>query len=80
MFLLDPAAYSAFMFGRRVPANVVFLLSLLLAVVCALIAYKAFDAHNTIAAVIAGIFALWFAVDAVRSFSWTRNNQGNQGK
>lgn len=60
------------MFGRRVPANVVFLLSLLLAVVCGFIAYRAFVSQNTVAAVISGILAVWFAVDAVRSFAWTR--------
>ncbi|MDO4244625.1 MAG: hypothetical protein Q4C89_01195 [Deinococcus sp.] len=60
------------MFGRRVPPNVVFLLSLLLAVVCGLIAYRAFTAHNQLGAIIAGLFAVWFAVDAVRSFGWAR--------
>ena len=60
------------MFGRRVPPNVVFLLSLLLAVVCAFIAYRALSVDKMTAAIIAGIFALWFAVDAVRSYSWTK--------
>ena len=60
------------MFGRRVPPNVVFLLSLLLAVVCALVTYSAVRTHNTVGAVLAGLFAVWFAVDAVRSFGWTR--------
>ena len=60
------------MFGRRVPPNVVFMLSLLLAVVCGLICYKALRVNNTLGGVIAGVFALWFAVDAVRSFGWTR--------
>ena len=60
------------MFGRRVPPNVVFLLSLLLAVVCAFVAYKAMTVNNTWAAIIGGIFAFWFAIDAVRSFGWTR--------
>ena len=60
------------MFGRRVPPNVVFLLSLLLAVVCGFIAFRAYAIHNMTATVIAGVFAVWFAVDAVRSFGWTR--------
>ena len=49
-----------------------FLLSLLLAVVCGLIAYRAFTADNQLGAIIAGLFAVWFAVDAVRSFGWVR--------
>ena len=60
------------MFGRRVPPNVVFMLRLLLAVVCGLICYKALSVNNIVGGVIAGLFALWFAVDAVRSFGWTR--------
>ncbi|WP_291425248.1 hypothetical protein [Deinococcus sp.] len=60
------------MFGRRVPPNVVFLLSLLLAVVCGFIAFRAYSIHNMLATAIAGIFAVWFAVDAVRSFSWVK--------
>lgn len=59
------------MFGRRrVPPNVVFLLSLLLAVVCGFVAYRAYAAHNTVPMIIFGILAVWFAVDTVRSFSW----------
>lgn len=72
MFLSDPDPYAGRMFGRRVPPNVVFLLSLLLAVVCGLIAYRAFSSGNMVGLVIAGILAAWFAVDAVRSFGWTR--------
>lgn len=60
------------MFGRRVPPNVVFLLSLLLAVVCAFITFRAISADKLVAAIIAGVFAVWFAVDAVRSYSWTK--------
>ncbi|GAA5503733.1 hypothetical protein Dxin01_03494 [Deinococcus xinjiangensis] len=63
------------MFGRRVPPNVVFLLSLLLAVVSGFVAYKAFTVGNTWATVIGGIFAFWFAIDAVRSYGWTRRKQ-----
>lgn len=60
------------MFGRRVPPNVVFLLSLLLAVVCGFIAYRAYSVNNTIGTLVAGVLALWFAIDAVRSYGWTR--------
>lgn len=60
------------MFGRRVPPHIVFLLSLLLAVVCGLIAYTAYNAGRHIPASIAGIFSLWFAIDAIRSYWWTR--------
>ncbi|MFC3860104.1 hypothetical protein ACFOPQ_04915 [Deinococcus antarcticus] len=60
------------MFGRRVPPNVVFLLSLLLAVVCAFIAYRAFSVDKITAAIIAGAFAVWFGVDAFRSYGWTK--------
>ena len=72
MFLSEPGPYPEFMFGRRVPPNVVFLLSLLLAVVCGLIAYRAFSSGNKVGLVIAGLLAAWFAVDAARSFGWTR--------
>lgn len=60
------------MFGRRVPPNVVFLLSLLLAVVCAFIAYRAYTIQNTVGTVIAAILAVWFTIDAIRSYGWTK--------
>lgn len=60
------------MFGRRVPPNVVFLLSSLLCIVCAFIAYRAFSIQSTITGVIAAIFAIWFAIDAFRSYGWTK--------
>lgn len=66
------------MFGRRVPPHIVFLLSLLLAVVCGLIAYTAYNADSHIPAGIAGIFSLWFAIDAVRSYMWTRKQKDNE--
>lgn len=62
------------MFGRRVPPNVVFLLSLLLAVVCGFISYQAYASDRLVGALIAGAFAVWFTVDAVRSYSWTRQS------
>lgn len=60
------------MFGRRVPPNVVFLLSLLLAIVCGYIAFRAYSGANLTAAIVAGILALWFGVDAIRSYGWTK--------
>lgn len=59
------------MFGRRrVPPNIVFLLSLLLALVCGFVAYQAYMGQKTVMAVIFGILAVWFAIDTVRSFGW----------
>ena len=72
MKLSEPSPYAQGMFGRRVPPNVVFLLSLLLAVVCGLVAYRALSAQSWVTGVIALVLAVWFAVDAVRSYGWTR--------
>ncbi|GAA4004696.1 hypothetical protein GCM10022631_14640 [Deinococcus rubellus] len=60
------------MFGRRVPVKYVLLFSVLLALVCAAIAVYFAQGHNWIAAAILGVLAVWFAVDAVRAWSWKK--------
>lgn len=60
------------MFGRHVPPNVIFLLSILLCIVCIFIAYQAFNIQNTITGIISTFFALWFAIDTFRSYTWAK--------
>lgn len=60
------------MFGRRVPPHVVFASSVALAVLCAVGAVLAFRAHSWLWLGVAGVLAVWFAVDAVRSYSWAQ--------
>ncbi|PTA67404.1 hypothetical protein [Deinococcus arcticus] len=63
------------MFGRRVPPHIVFLLSLLLAALCGWAAYAALTGGRTVWGVVAALFAVWFVVDAVRSYSWAQNRK-----
>lgn len=60
------------MFGRRVPPHIVFALSLMLAVACAAGAVATFGAGRTFWTVLLAVLAVWFAVDAFRSFSWAQ--------
>lgn len=60
------------MFGRRVPPRIVFLLSLLLAVLCAVPAVRYAMAERWLPAVLWGAVAVWFAADAVRSYGWQK--------
>lgn len=62
----------AVMFGRRVPPRLVFALSLVLAVLCAVPAVR-YGLHGSwLPALLWGAVAVWFAVDAVRSHGWLR--------
>lgn len=63
------------MFGRRVPPHIVFLGSLLMAVLCALGAFMALRAHSTIWLIVGALLAVWFAVDAFRSYGWAQNKK-----
>lgn len=64
------------MFGRRrVPPNIVFMLSLLLALVCGFVAYQAYMGQRMTMTIIFGILALWFAIDTIRSFSWIKRKE-----
>ncbi|MFC4639134.1 hypothetical protein [Deinococcus hohokamensis] len=63
------------MFGRRVPPHIVFALSLVLAVLCALWAYAAWRAGSLIWAGVAGVLAIWLAVDAVRAYGWAQEKR-----
>ncbi|WP_019586538.1 hypothetical protein [Deinococcus apachensis] len=60
------------MFGRRVPPRIVFLLSLVLAVLCAVPAVRYGAAGNWLPTLLWGAVAVWFAVDAVRAYGWTQ--------
>ncbi|WP_034386363.1 hypothetical protein [Deinococcus sp. YIM 77859] len=60
------------MFGRRVPPRVILVLSLVLAVLCAVPAFRYGQAGNWLAALLWGAVAVWFAVDAIRAYGWTR--------
>ncbi|WP_295820929.1 hypothetical protein [uncultured Deinococcus sp.] len=63
------------MFGRRVPPHIVFGSSVALAVLCAVGAFFALQAQAWVWVALAGVLAVWFAVDAVRSFGWTQNKK-----
>ncbi|GAA5513492.1 hypothetical protein Dcar01_02230 [Deinococcus carri] len=58
------------MFGRRVPPHIVFLLSLLLAVLAGVAAFRYLRADNWLPGLLWGAVAVWFLVDAVRSYGW----------
>lgn len=60
------------MFGRRVPPRIVFVLSLVLAVVCAVPAVRYGLAGTWLPALLWGAGAVWFAVDAARAYRWMR--------
>lgn len=63
------------MFGRRVPPHVVFAGSLLLALACAALAFVAFSRGSLIWGALAGVLAVWFTVDAVRSYGWAQERR-----
>lgn len=63
------------MFGRRVPPHLVFAFSALLAVLCAGGAVLAVQAHAWVWLTVAGILAVWFAVDAFRSYGWAQSKK-----
>ena len=60
------------MFGRRVPPHIVFAFSVALAVLCAVLAFLATQSQSWVWAGVAAVLAVWFAVDAFRSFSWAQ--------
>ncbi|MBX8463745.1 hypothetical protein [Deinococcus sp. RIT780] len=60
------------MFGRRVPPHIVFASSVALAALCAVLAFLATQSQSWVWAGVAAVLAVWFAVDAFRSFSWTQ--------
>ena len=60
------------MFGRRVPPHIVFAFSVALAVLCAVLAFLAAQSQSWVWAGVAAVLAVWFAVDAFRSFSWAQ--------
>ncbi|UBV42781.1 hypothetical protein LAJ19_00650 [Deinococcus taeanensis] len=60
------------MFGRRVPPHIVFALSLVLAALCAWGAYAGLRSGHVVWGALAAIFAVWFVVDALRSYRWAQ--------
>ena len=63
------------MFGRRVPPHIVFGSSVALAVLCAVGAFLAIQAQAWVWVALAGVLAVWFAVDAFRSFGLAQNKK-----
>lgn len=60
------------MFGRRVSVRNVLVFSIVAAVVCAAVALYFALQHGWVGAGILGVLAVWFAVDAVRSYGWQK--------
>ena len=58
------------MFGRRVPPHLVFALSLVFALGCAVPAVCYGLASNLLPALLWAAVAVWFTVDAVRAYGW----------
>lgn len=62
------------MFGRRPSAQVVFVGSLIAAIVMAIIAVREATLHSWVWAGVWGVLALWFAIDAIRAWGWTKGS------
>lgn len=63
------------MFGnRRVPPRIVFALSLLLAVICLAVAWRYGCVENWLPTALWGGVGVWFALDALRAYGWTRQS------
>ncbi|MEW6421247.1 MAG: hypothetical protein AB1511_05925 [Deinococcota bacterium] len=58
------------MFGRRVPPKIVFVLSLLLAALCGLLAFHYGQVARWLPTLLWAATAAWFTVDAVRAYGW----------
>ncbi|GGL03842.1 hypothetical protein [Deinococcus radiotolerans] len=63
------------MFGRRVPPHIVFAFSLLLAALCAWGAYAGLTGGHVLWGAVAAVLAVWFTVDAVRSYGWAQTRR-----
>lgn len=63
------------MFGRRLSANLICILSAILALVCGLVTYNAFEQGIRVAGIIAGFLTSWFTIDAIRSFFWSKSEK-----
>lgn len=62
------------MFGRRPSAQVVFVGSLIGAIVMAIIAVREATLHSWVWAGVWGLVTLVFAVDAIRAWGWTKGD------
>lgn len=64
------------MFGnRRVPPHIVLTFSVLLGALCGVWAFFAARSESWLWAGLAGVLAVWFVVDAVRSYGWNENRK-----
>lgn len=63
------------MFGRRVPPQIVFMSSVVLALLCAIGAVAALRAGSWAWVAVLGGLTLWFSVDALRSYGWTQHKK-----
>ncbi|WP_102125558.1 hypothetical protein [Deinococcus planocerae] len=63
------------MFGRRVPPHIVFALSVVLALLCAVPAVRYGLTARWLPALLWGAVAVWFAVDAVRAHGWRQQQR-----
>lgn len=63
------------MFGRRVPPQIVFTFSVVLAALCGLGAALALRSQSWLWVAVAGVLAVWFGVDAWRSYGWAQNRK-----
>ncbi|WP_189642754.1 hypothetical protein [Deinococcus piscis] len=60
---------------RRLPPQVLFLLSLLLGLLAATAAYRSASAENWLPAALWGGLAVWLVVDAVRALGWMKHGR-----
>ncbi|WP_261664305.1 hypothetical protein [Deinococcus sp. Marseille-Q6407] len=64
------------MLGKRRPSPLVILvLSLLLGVLTAALAYRAASAGSWLPAVLWGLLTVWLVADALRAFGWTKHGR-----
>lgn len=65
---------------RRLPPQVLFLLSLLLGLLAGTAAYRYASAENWLPAALWGAVAVWLVVDAVRALGWMKNGHQLPGQ
>ena len=68
------------MFGRRMPPQRVFLLSLLLGLACLVPAVLELRASSLLPAVLWAVLGVWFLVDAARAYGWMRERQRREAQ
>ena len=63
------------MFGRRVPPQIVFMFSVVLALLCAIGAVAALRSGSWVWIAVLGGLTVWFSVDALRSYGWAQSKK-----